>query len=100
LSQAINKRAESFFFTSSPAIPIPSHSSRPSAARFPSTVTASPKKYTFSNSARVDNEGGKVVNKIELTMTSPKAAKGAGTSRYTHPGGMTCKWGSKIALTR
>jgi hypothetical protein len=34
-----------------------------------------------------------------LTFAKGKA-NGESSSSYTHPGGMTCKWGSKIALTK
>lgn len=58
------------------------------------------KRYVGSNKATVDTEGGKVTNTITLTATSAKAAKGSGTSKYVHPGGMTCRWGSDITLTK
>lgn len=58
------------------------------------------KKYLGSNKATVDAEGGKVTNILKLSATSAKAAKGTGTSKYVHPGGMTCRWGSEIALTK
>jgi hypothetical protein len=57
-------------------------------------------KYVGSNKATVDTEGGKVTNTITLTATSEKAAKGSGTSKYVHPGGMTCRWGSDITLKK
>jgi hypothetical protein len=56
-------------------------------------------KVTFTNSAKVDNEGGAVKNSIVLTFDKGKG-KGKSDSSYTHPGGMRCTWGSKIALTK
>jgi hypothetical protein len=62
--------------------------------------TVSGNTYTFSNSAVVDGEGGKVENKIRLTASSSKQAEGKSASHYVHPGGMKCSWGFDITLTR
>jgi hypothetical protein len=53
-----------------------------------------------SNAAQVDEEGGAVKNEIELTFSGANAATGASESSYTHPGGMECRWGSKMTLSR
>jgi len=53
-----------------------------------------------SNSARVDDEGGMAKNAISLTFSGAKSAEGTSESSYTHPGGMQCRWGSKLTLTR
>jgi len=53
-----------------------------------------------SNQAAVDDEGGTVKNEITLTFSGPDAASGTSESSYTHPGGMECRWGSKVTLTR
>lgn len=57
-------------------------------------------KLKVSNSAKVDNEGGTAANTIELTVKSRTSATGTSSSSYSHPGGMTCKWGSTLTLTR
>ena len=54
--------------------------------------TISGKEYNASNSAHVDNEGGKVTNTIVFNASSANAASGNGTSTYSHPGGMKCDW--------
>jgi len=51
---------------------------------------------TRKNSAKVDNEGGKATNTITLIAKSAKEAEGSSHSKYTHPGGMVCTWGSKV----
>jgi hypothetical protein len=58
-------------------------------------------KYVGKNSAKVDNEGGTATNTITLTAKSDKEAEGSSHSKYVHPGGMVCTWGSKVVkLTR
>jgi hypothetical protein len=57
-------------------------------------------KLVVSNSAKVDDEGGVAKNGIELTFAGGDAASGTSESSYTHPGGMQCRWGSKLKLTR
>jgi hypothetical protein len=54
----------------------------------------------LSNSAKVDDEGGEAKNEIALTLEGEDAASGTSESSYTHPGGMECRWGSKVRLTR
>jgi hypothetical protein len=58
------------------------------------------KEYKGGNSLTVDGEGGKVINRITFTAESRTAAAGKSDSSYTHPGGMSCKWGAKIRMTR
>jgi hypothetical protein len=53
-----------------------------------------------SNAAKVDDEGGTVKNEMKLTLTGDNSASGTSESSYTHPGGMECRWGSKVTLTR
>lgn len=57
-------------------------------------------KLEVSNSAKVDNEGGVARNQITLTFTGGDAASGTSESSYAHPGGMECRWGSKLKLSR
>ena len=64
------------------------------------TGTLSGEKLVASNAAKVDNEGGQAKNEISLTFTGPDAASGTSESSYTHPGGMKCRWGSKLTLKR
>lgn len=56
--------------------------------------------YTVGNSDTVDDEGGKVTNALQFAAISATAAKGTGTSTYTHPGGMQCTWSYDIQLTK
>lgn len=77
---------------------------------FSSGMTCSPKSmcifkcdvkggvFNCSNSDKVDNEGGTVTNTLTFALSSSNEAKGKGASRYTHPGGMVCDWGSDIKL--
>jgi hypothetical protein len=53
-------------------------------------------KYVGKNSAKVDNEGGTATNTITLVAKSKKEAEGSSHSKYKHPGGMVCTWGSKV----
>jgi hypothetical protein len=69
-----------------------------SMCTFSGTLTG--EKLVVSNSAKVDDEGGVARNKITLTFASGDAASGTSESSYTHPGGMECRWGSKLKLTR
>jgi hypothetical protein len=62
--------------------------------------TLSGDKLVVSNAAKVDDEGGAVKNEITLTFSGADAASGTSESSYTHPGGMECRWGSKVKLTR
>ncbi len=64
------------------------------------TGTLAREKLEVSNSAKVDNEGGVAKNKIALTFAGGDGASGTSQSSYTHPGGMECRWGSKLKLTR
>ncbi|MGD8897007.1 MAG: hypothetical protein PVJ73_13300 [Acidobacteriota bacterium] len=54
----------------------------------------------LSNAAKVDDEGGEAKNEISLTFEGEDAARGTSESSYTHPGGMQCRWGSKLTLAR
>jgi hypothetical protein len=62
--------------------------------------TLSGDQLVVSNKAAVDDEGGAVKNEITLTFSGANAASGSSESSYTHPGGMQCRWGSKVALSR
>jgi hypothetical protein len=62
--------------------------------------TLSGETLVVSNEARVDDEGGTVKNEVQLTFSGPDTASGTSESSYTHPGGMQCRWGSKVTLTR
>jgi hypothetical protein len=62
--------------------------------------TLSGETLVVSNAAQVDDEGGTVKNQMELTFAGADAASGTSESSYTHPGGMECRWGSKVTLTR
>lgn len=55
--------------------------------------------YTATNSAVVDNEGGKATNTITFAASSATAATGADSSTYVHPK-TTCTWGFNIVLSR
>jgi hypothetical protein len=57
-------------------------------------------KLTLANAATVDSEGGKVKNSISMKLKDAKNASGSSTSSYTHPGGMVCRWGSKMAIKK
>jgi hypothetical protein len=58
------------------------------------------KVLVLSNSAKVDNEGGKASNTIKLKLKDADHAAGSSSSSYKHPGGMVCSWGSKVTLQR
>ena len=62
--------------------------------------TLSGSELVVSNEAKVDDEGGMVKNEIKLTLSGDDSASGTSESSYTHPGGMECRWGSKVTLTR
>jgi hypothetical protein len=55
--------------------------------------------YSFSNSARTDNEGGVAKNNCDLKMTSPNHLQGKSHSQWSN-GAMTFSWGFDITLTR
>jgi hypothetical protein len=55
--------------------------------------------YTFSNSARTDNEGGVAKNNCDLKMTSANQLQGKSYSQWSN-GAITYRWGFDIALTR
>jgi len=69
-----------------------------SMCTYQGTVNGS--RYDGKNSDKVDDEGGQVVNTIILVTSSPTAGAGNGTSTYSHPSGMTCKWTYDITLTK
>jgi hypothetical protein len=56
-------------------------------------------EYIFTNSARVDNEGGFAKNTCTLTMISGNTCKGKSFSSYTN-GGITFSWGFDMALNK
>jgi len=56
-------------------------------------------EYVFSNSARVDNEGGVAKNTCTLKMAADKSYKGKSFSQYSNSG-ITFSWGFEIELTR
>ena len=57
------------------------------------------KDYSFSNSARTDDEGGVAKNNCDLKMTSPNQLQGKSYSQWSN-GAMTFSWGFDIELTR
>ncbi len=57
------------------------------------------KDYSFSNSARVDNEGGVAKNTCDLTMTGANHLQGKSFSQYSN-GEITFTWGFDIELTK
>ena len=56
-------------------------------------------EYAFSNSAKVDNEGGVAKNTCNLKMASTNQCTGKSFSQYSN-GAVTFNWGFNIALTR
>ncbi len=62
--------------------------------------TLSGDELVVRNSAKVDDEGGEAKNELTLTLAGADSASGTSESSYTHPGGMECRWGSKVKLTR
>jgi len=56
-------------------------------------------EYAFSNSARVDNEGGVAKNTCNLKMIGVNHSKGKSFSQYSNSG-ITFSWGFDIELTR
>jgi len=56
-------------------------------------------EYIFSNSAKVDNEGGMAKNTCNLKMISSNHFKGKSYSEYTNSG-ITFRWGFDIELKR
>jgi len=57
------------------------------------------KDYIFSNSAKVDNEGGIAKNTCTLKMTGNKHFEGKSFSEYSQ-GGITFSWGFDIELKK
>ena len=57
------------------------------------------KDYIFSNSAKVDNEGGIAKNTCTLKMTGNNHFEGKSFSEYSQ-GGITFSWGFDIELKR
>ncbi len=57
------------------------------------------KDYIFSNSAKVDNEGGVAKNICNLKMTSSNHFEGKSFSEYSQ-GGISFNWGFDIELKR
>jgi hypothetical protein len=57
------------------------------------------KDYIFSNSAKVDNEGGVAKNTCNLKMTNSNHFEGKSYSEYSQ-GGITFSWGFDIELKR
>jgi len=55
--------------------------------------------YIFSNSAKVDNEGGVAKNTCTLKMTSNNHFEGKSSSEYSQ-GGITFNWGFDIELKK
>ena len=56
-------------------------------------------EYIFSNSARVDNEGGIAKNSCNLKLINANHGKGKSFSQYSNSG-ITFSWGFDIELTR
>jgi hypothetical protein len=63
------------------------------------TGTKNGGEYLFSNSAQVDNEGGRAKNTCTLKMAGVNTYKGKSYSQYTNSG-ITFSWGFDITLTR
>lgn len=63
------------------------------------TGTKDGKEYVFSNSARVDNEGGVAKNTCTLQMTGANQCEGESFSQYSNAG-VVFSWGFDIRLTR
>jgi hypothetical protein len=63
------------------------------------TGTKNGQEYLFSNSAQVDNEGGRAKNTCTLKMAGANTCKGKSYSEYTNKG-ITFSWGFDITLTR
>jgi hypothetical protein len=57
------------------------------------------KDYVFSNSAKVDNEGGIAKNTCHLKMTGNNQFQGKSSSEYSQSG-ITFSWGFDIELKR
>jgi len=57
------------------------------------------KDYVFSNSAKVDNEGGVAKNSCTLKMVSNNHLEGKSSSEYSQ-GGISFHWGFDIELKR
>jgi hypothetical protein len=57
------------------------------------------KDYVFSNSAKVDNEGGIAKNTCNLKMTNSNHFEGKSFSEYSQ-GGITFSWGFDIELKK
>jgi hypothetical protein len=57
------------------------------------------KDYIFSNSAKVDNEGGIAKNTCNLKMTNSNHFEGKSFSEYSQ-GGITFSWGFDIELKK
>ena len=63
------------------------------------TGSKNSQEYVFSNSAKVDNEGGVAKNTCNLKMTSAHQYTGKSFSQYSN-GAVTFRWGFDIVLTR
>ena len=57
------------------------------------------KDYIFSNSAKVDNEGGIAKNSCNLKIINNNHFEGKSSSEYSQ-GGITFNWGSNIELKK
>jgi hypothetical protein len=58
------------------------------------------KLWIASNSAKVDNGGGKARNQLEFRVRTNRRLTGTDHSEYTHPSGFKCQWGFKFVATR
>jgi len=54
----------------------------------------------LSNHGVVDDEGGKVTNTLDITMTQKKSMTAESRSEYAHPSGIKCIWKGTMKLSR
>jgi hypothetical protein len=57
-------------------------------------------RVSVANSASVDDEGGRVSNRLELSIVSDERMQGSSSSQYTHPEGPGCSWSSEMEAER
>ena len=63
------------------------------------TGTCDGNRCVFTTTVTVDNEGGTVTNKADLTFEQNHAV-GSGGTVYKHPSGMQCSWSYLLTLTK
>ncbi len=70
----------------------------PSVCQYEGSITGGRVKLT--NTAVVDDEGGRVTNTLDLAIESNDRLSGTATSKYLHPDGIQCVWTSRVEVTR